>query len=143
VIEQRVDVVMVEQSSLRGHEEVIQSNLKTRMSKLLDRGFYKPIIVDRASLVILDGHHKWTAAGLLDLDRVPVIMVEYIEDETVLVDVWPDCEMESITKEEVIKMGMSEGVFPPKTSRHSFSFSIPSIRIPLEELRGSGPRSRT
>ena len=136
MIEQRVDVEMVERSSLRGHEEVIPSNLETRVSKLLNKGFYKPIIVDGASLVILDGHHKWTAAGLLDLDRVPVIMVEYIDDDSVLVGVWPDCGKESITKEEVLEMGMSDDVFPPKTSRHSFSFSIPSIRIPLEEMRG-------
>ena len=136
MIEQRVDVEMVERSSLRGHEEVIPSNLEKRISKLLNKGFYKPIIVDAASLVILDGHHKWTAAGLLDLDRVPVIMVEYIEDDTVLVDVWPDCEKKSITKDEVLEMGISDGVFPPKTSRHSFSFSVPSIQIPLEELRG-------
>jgi len=136
MIEQRVDVEMVERGSLRGHEEVIPSNLEKRISKLLNKGFYKPIIVDAASLVILDGHHKWTAAGLLDLDRVPVIMVEYIEDDTVLVDVWPDCEKKSITKDEVLEMGISDGVFPPKTSRHSFSFSVPSIQIPLEELRG-------
>ena len=136
MIEQRVDVEMVERSSLRGHEEVIPSNLEKRISKLLNKGFYKPIIVDAASLVILDGHHKWTAAGLLDLDRVPVIMVEYIEDDTVLVDVRPDCEKKSITKDEVLEMGISDGVFPPKTSRHSFSFSVPSIQIPLEELRG-------
>ena len=136
MIEQRVDVEMVERGSLRGHEEVIPSNLEKRISKLLNKGFYKPIIVDAASLVILDGHHKWTAAGLLDLDRVPVIMVEYIEDDTVLVDVCPDCEKKSITKDEVLEMGISDGVFPPKTSRHSFSFSVPSIQIPLEELRG-------
>ena len=54
---------MVETVSLRGHEEVIPDNLETRTSKLLRKGFYKPIIVDRESMVILDGHHKWTAAN--------------------------------------------------------------------------------
>ncbi len=135
MIEQGVEIAMIERISLRDHEEIIPSNLESRMAKLLDRGFYKPIIVDSASLVILDGHHKWTAAGLLNLDRVPVIKVDYIEDETVLVDVWPDCEKEAITKEEILAMGLSDGVFPPKTSRHSFPFSLPSIRIPLDELR--------
>ena len=109
--------------------------MESRISKILDKGFYKPIIVDEASLVILDGHHKWTAARILQLDRVPVIKVQYISDDSILVDVWPECEKEAITKEEVLKMGMSDGVFPPKTSRHSFSFSVPSIRIPLDELR--------
>jgi hypothetical protein len=129
-------VILIEIGSLRGHEEVISDNLERRSSKLLDRGFYKPIIVDRDSLVILDGHHKWTAARLLGLDRVPVIMVDYLLDKSVNVDVWPGCGRESITKDEVLEMGLSEGVFPPKTSRHMFPFRIPTIRIPLEELKG-------
>ena len=128
-------VVLVETVSLRGHEEVIPDNLETRTSKLLSKGFYKPIIVDRGSMVILDGHHKWTAAKSLGLARVPVIMVDYLVDEGVLVDVWPDCGKESVTKTEVLEMGLSGDVFPPKTSRHTLPFKIPSIRIPLSELK--------
>ena len=128
-------VVLVETVSLRDHEEVIPDNLETRTSKLLSKGFYKPIIVDRGSMVILDGHHKWTAAKSLGLARVPVVMVDYLVDEGVLVDVWPDCGKESITKTEVLEMGLSGDVFPPKTSRHTLPFKIPSIRIPLSELK--------
>ena len=127
-------VVLVETVSLRGHEEVIPDNLKTRTSKLLRKGFYKPIIVDRGSMVILDGHHKWTAAKSLGLARVPVILVDYLVDEGVLVDIWPDCGRESIAKTEVLEMGVSGDVFPPKTSRHTLPFKIPSISIPLSDL---------
>ena len=133
--DQLEDVVLVEIVSLRDHEEVIPDNLETRTSKLLRKGFYKPIIVDRGSMVILDGHHKWTAAKSLGLARVPVIMVDYLIDEGVLVDVWPDCGKESVTKTEVLEMGVSGDVFPPKTSRHTLPFKIPSIRIPLSELK--------
>ena len=126
--------VLVETVSLRGHEEVIPDNLETRTSKLLRKGFYKPIIVDRGSMVILDGHHKWTAAKSLGLVRVPVILVDYLVDEGVLVDVWPDCGRESIAKTEVLEMGVSGDVFPPKTSRHTLPFKIPSISIPLSDL---------
>ena len=128
-------------SSLRGHEEVIPSNLESRTAKLLKRGFYKPIIADRSSLVILDGHHKWTAARDLGLARVPVLLVGYLVDGGVEVDVWPDCGKDSITKQEVLEMGMSGDLFPPKTSRHTLPFNIPSISIPLSDL--IGPRSRT
>ena len=85
-------------------------------------------------MVILDGHHKWTAATSLGLARVPVVMVDCLGDEGVLVDVWPDCGRESITKTEVLEMGVSGDVFPPKTSLHTLPFKIPSIRIPLSEL---------
>ena len=136
--ERMEEVVFVDIGSLRGHEEVIPDNLAKREKKLLSKGFYKPIIVDRSSMVILDGHHKWTAAGRLGLARVPVIMVDYLDDEGVLgvlVDVWPDCGRDSITKNEVLDMGSSGDVFPPKTSRHTLPFEIPSISIPLAELQ--------
>ena len=129
------EVVFVDIGSLRGHEEVISNNLTKRKKKLLSKGFYKPIIVDRSSMVILDGHHKWTAAGRLGLARVPVIMVDYLDDEGVLVDVWPNCGRDSITKTEVLDMGSSEYLFPPQTSRHTLPFEIPSISVPLGELQ--------
>ena len=128
------EVVIVDIGSLKGHEEVIPDNLAKREKKLLSKGFYKPIIVDRRSMVILDGHHKWTAATSLGLVRVPVILVDYLIDEGVLVDVWPDCGRESIAKTEVLEMGVSGDVFPPKTSRHTLPFKIPSISIPLSDL---------
>ena len=132
--ERTVDIILIDIDSLRGHEEVIPSNLEKRTNKLLDRGFYKPIIVDSETHVILDGHHKWTAAGKLGLGRVPVVMVDYLGDASLEVGVWPDCGRGEITKEEVLTRGLSEEVFPPKTSRHLFPFRVPSIKIPLEEL---------
>ena len=133
--ERMEEVVFVDIGSLRGHEEGVPDNLAKREKKLLSKGFYKPIIVDRSSMVILDGHHKWTAAGRLGLVRVPVIMVDYLDDEGVLVDVWPNCGRDSITKNEVLDMGSSGDVFPPKTSRHTLPFEIPSISVPLGELQ--------
>ena len=135
VIEQHIDIDLVDRDLLKGHEEVIQDNLQTRLSKMRVSGFYKPIIVDASTMIILDGHHKCTAAALLNLDRVPVILVDYLGDESIDVDVWSGCGRESITKQEVIEMGLSDEVFPPKTSRHSFAFDVPSIHIPLEDLR--------
>jgi len=134
-MEHRVEINLVSRDALKGHEEVIPTNLDKRISKLLDKGFYKPIVVDKSTMVILDGHHKWTAARLLDLDNVPVVMVDYMADESIGVDVWPGCGKGSITKEEVLEMGLSDDNFPPKTSRHILSFELPSIQIPLDELK--------
>ncbi|MAH98712.1 MAG: hypothetical protein CMA12_05125 [Euryarchaeota archaeon] len=133
-MKEKVDFEIVEIGLLRGHEEVIKTNLDTRISKLERKGFYKPIIADKSSMVILDGHHKWTAAGILGLKRVPVILIEYIEDESVTVGVWPGCGRDNVSKKEVLSMGLSEELFPPKTSRHFFPFEIPQIQIPLDDL---------
>ena len=135
VIEQHVDIDLVERDSLRDHEDVIPANLDERIVKLLDKGFYKPIVVDATTMVILDGHHKWTAARVLELDKVPVVRVDYLGDASVVVDVWPGCGRDSVTKQEVIEMGMSEEAFPPKTSRHSFGFELPETQFPLDTLK--------
>ena len=128
-------VILAELKGLKEHEETIENNLKIRIKKIKKRGFYKPIIADNQTNVILDGHHKWNAAKEFGLSKVPTIFVDYFKDVGVQVDVWPECGKDSITKEEVIEMGLSGNVFPPKTSKHSFDFEIPSLSIPLEKLR--------
>ena len=128
-------VILAEHKVLKEHEEIIKNNLNVRIKKMKKKGFYKPIIADCQTNVILDGHHKWNAAKEFGLSKVPTIFVDYFKDAGVQVDVWPECGKDSITKEEVIKMGLSEYVFPPKTSKHSFDFEIPSLSIPLGKLR--------
>ena len=128
-------VILAELKALKEHEEIIENNLNIRIKKIKKRGFYKPIIADVQTNVILDGHHKWNAAKEFGLSKVPTIFVDYFNDSGVQVDVWPECGKDSITKEEVIEMGLSKNVFPPKTSKHSFDFEIPSLSIPLEKLR--------
>ena len=98
--------------SLLPHEEVIPSNLDARLNKLVSRGFYKPILVDSVTKVILDGHHKWKAAKLLGLSRVPAIRIDYLNSSEISVDVWPDCGISSITKRDVVDMGLSDSLYP-------------------------------
>ena len=107
-------VILVEHKVLKEHEEIIENNLNIRIKKIKKRGFYKPIIADNQTNVILDGHHKWNAAKQFGLSKVPTIFVDYFNDSGVQVDVWPECGKDSITKEEVIEMGLSKNVFPPK-----------------------------
>lgn len=40
-----------------------------------------PIVVDRNSLTILDGHHRHQAAVILGLDKIPVILVDYLSED--------------------------------------------------------------
>jgi hypothetical protein len=64
-----------------------------------------------------------------------VLKVGYLQSNSIEVETWPDCGRAEITKDEVIGMGLSGELFPPKTSRHFFPFEIPEIRIPLDELK--------
>ena len=63
-----------------------------------------------------------------------MLPVDYLDDQRIAVDVWPGCGRDRITKEEVIAMAASGGLFPPKTSRHVFTFELPKLSIPLDDL---------
>ena len=131
-----MDVELVPIVWLKPHEEVKPRNVDTLHEMTLRWSAYtKPLLVDRETGTILDGHHRYHVGIRIGLSRLPVIKVDYLSDDGIELDIWPASELDFLTKQQVIDMALSESVFPPKTSRHSFSFSVPSIRIPLDDLR--------
>ena len=130
------DVTLVPLTWLKAHEEIKVRN-RDKLLEMTERwgGYTKPLIVDRATGAILDGHHRHSVGVLLGLKRVPAICLDYLTDERIEVDVWPGCGRESITKDDVIKMSLSAEVFPPKTSRHRIADETPPIFVALETLR--------
>ncbi len=72
---------------LKPHEDVIESivieniNMLKRFCKIV------PIVVDRSSLTILDGHHRHQAAVILGLDKIPVVLVDY-RSEDIKIENW-------------------------------------------------------
>ena len=130
------DVTLVPLEWLKPHEEIKERN-RDKLLEMTNRwgGYTKPLIVDRETGAILDGHHRHSIAGLLALKRVPAICVDYLQDERIHVDVWPNCGQSSLSKEDVIAMSLSMNLFPPKTSRHTIAEDTPPIFFPLETLR--------
>ena len=133
------DVSLVPMEWLKPHEEI---KVKNR-DKLLEmtkrwRGFTKPMLVDSITGAILDGHHRHSVAVSLKLKRVPAILIDYLNDEEIKVEVWPGCGLDSITKQQVIDMSLSDNLFPPKTSKHTISNHMPPIHVLLDELEKEG-----
>ena len=129
------DVQLVPVEWLKPHEEIKPRN-RDKLLEMTKRwgGYTKPLIVDRVTGAILDGHHRYSIALELNLAQLPVIAVDYLLDETIEVDVWPSAGVDSLTKEKVIAMSLSGEVFPPKTSRHRIADHLPPIHVPLEVL---------
>jgi len=100
-------------------------------------GFTKPLLVDSQTGSILDGHHRYSVALSLELKRVPVILIDYLEDDEITVDVWPGCGLQSISKQDVINMCLSEELYPPKTSKHTIANHMPPIHVLLDDLSRS------
>ena len=130
----KVDLVSLE--VLRPHEETIPKKVD-ELEKMTHRwrAYVLPLVVDKKTGVILDGHHRHQVALRLDLKCLPCVQVDYIEDDTIELDVWPNCGRDYVSKEEVIKAGLDGELFTPKTSRHRLSDHLPPISVPLTRLK--------
>lgn len=109
-------------SQLNPHEETIEENLETVLNSLKEEKILKdPIIVDFNTKVILDGHHRYKAFQQLDQRKILCILVDYFS-ENIEVEPWGTKE---ITKQDVIDKGLSDELFPPKTSKHTIKGKMP------------------
>lgn len=132
---EELDIVLVPIEWLKPHEEIKERNCKRLLDMTLQwEGYTKPIIVDKQTGAILDGHHRYNVGLRLRLDVLPAVCIDYLSDERIIVELWPASNLEQITKQEVIEMSLSPHVFPPKTSKHSLTFDVPPIYIPLDDL---------
>lgn len=108
-------VQKIEVQKLNPHEEVIEENLKKVLASLkVERRLKNPIVVDKDTKVILDGHHRVKAFKILGLREISCRLVDYESGE---ISVEPGLNGD-VTKEEVVRKGLSDELFPPKTSKH-------------------------
>ena len=129
------DVKLVPVEWLKPHEEI---KVKPR-DKLLDMtnrwgGFTKPILVDTHTGALLDGHHRLSVAKELGLKLIPAICLDYINSELISLELWPNANIESIDKAEVVEMCLGNELYPPKTTKHVVIYDLPPILVTLEEL---------
>ena len=126
---------MIPVEVLKPHEQVIQKKVYQleRMTIRWD-AYTKPLLVDGATGTILDGHHRYEIARRLDLQCLPCVVVEYLDDDSITLLLWPNSDREGISKDDVIQAGLSGDLMPPKTSRHLLSDDLPPISVPLSRL---------
>ena len=74
------------------------------------------ILVCNKSNVIIDGHHRFHALKLLEVDQIPVSMIDYNSD-LILTN-----EKNSLSKETIITSAKNNKIFPPRTSKHLVNF---------------------
>jgi hypothetical protein len=97
--------------------------------------FYPPVLVDDATRVILDGHHRWHASSLLGLAVLPCYAVDYRGDAAIRV-ISRRTEI-AVTKDDVIAMGLSGRTYPYKTTRHVYD--LPEAVEPVALARLTAP----
>jgi hypothetical protein len=91
----------------------------------------KPVVLDRAHHLVMDGQHRMEVAKLLGLSVIPAILYDYAE-----VDVWSLRPGHyTVTPQEVIARALRNDIYPYKTAKHRFPCGeLPELAIPLPEL---------
>ena len=74
---------------LKEHEQTDPLRLEELKVLLLkDNSQRNPIIVDKRTLVVIDGHHRLNALKLLDYSKIAVHYVNYYDDEEIEIRTW-------------------------------------------------------
>ena len=130
-----VEVQLVPLEILRPHEQVIIKKVD-QLERMTARwnAYTKPLLVDKASGTILDGHHRYEIAKRMGLLCLPCVLVDYISDDSITIIPWPGSGRIEISKADVLEAASSGELLPPKTSRHLLSDDLPPISVPLSRL---------
>jgi ParB-like chromosome segregation protein Spo0J len=71
----KIKFEIIKNSSLREHEMVSRVHLKELIKEIARDGYISdPIIVDKNTKIILDGHHRFNAIKFLGLALAPVYL---------------------------------------------------------------------
>ncbi len=118
---------------LRPHEEVDAGRVQRLVEEIRNAGeFYPPVLVDRATRVILDGHHRWHAASRLGLSLLPCYAVSYLHDPAIRVmSRRPGID---VSKQAVIDTALAGKTYPHKTTRHMYDLPEWIEPVPLGRL---------
>ena len=125
-------ICLEKSKNLKPHEMVDRKHLSSVMGDLIRDGVLRePVIIDRETKIILDGHHRCEALKKLGFSRVPVFPVDYSS---------PEIEVVSrnglkVSKELVIRKGLGGDPYPPKTTKHIIPKTPKNINIELEMLK--------
>ncbi len=126
-------IAIVEHALLKAHERTRKKHLEELVAEIKHDGYiWDPVLVDKNTMIILDGHHRCAAAKQLGLTRVPVRFVDYAGDE-VQVTSWR--KGDQVTKQAVIDAGLSGKLLPIKTSRHLYDKEGFIVHVPLKNLK--------
>lgn len=87
--EKKYVLELVHLNKLIPHEMVIRSAVDDFKIQVVDVGYLmRPILVDKNSNLILDGHHRQKGLAELGYTEAPVIMIDYLDGSEITLDTW-------------------------------------------------------
>ena len=121
-------------------EKVFPTHLKNLEEMINKDGFVlKAVIADKKTGAILDGSHRYVYFLKNGYKEVPVYWVDYggedIRVGTHLSHRFLIDGTSGISKKECRERALSGNLFPPRTTRHFFTFRKSDISLPLNKLK--------
>jgi hypothetical protein len=123
----RIDLI---RPNKRHHPEHAAALADTIMREQLWR---IPITLERNSLAVMDGHHRFEAARRLKLSHVPCLLLDYEQVEVIATR-----QGYIVTPQEIVRRARTGDLYPPKTTRHRFPSPLPVCNISLWLLQDRG-----
>lgn len=124
---------LVPRAKLRPHEEIDAKHADELAERIRSEGaLFQPVVADEASLVILDGHHRFAALETLGCTLIPCHLVDYM-DPRIQVERWEDGR--PMAKTEIVSHALRGELYGIKTSRHRTLQAMPSVATGLARLR--------
>lgn len=131
----RDQVVHLAAQALRRHEQIDIARADLLLEEIVATDAWtEPLLVERHSHVVLDGHHRFWCACQLGLVHVPAICIEYCDPDLTLETWRPNYP---VTIDDVLTAARTGQLLPHKTSRHRLARALPRCNIGLPELRES------
>ena len=117
---------------LKPHEKVNPRNLAKVKAEIMSADcFTEPIVVDRRHYIILDGHHRTKILKSLGYSKIPVLLVDYLDEKIKVVS---RRKNRPVKKESIIYNALLGKLFPYKTSRHLIPNRPKHFKINLNKL---------
>jgi ParB-like chromosome segregation protein Spo0J len=127
--------ILVDINRLRTHERTSKRRVNQVQKKIKDLSMVKnPVVADRKTLIVLDGHHRLAALKRLGAKKIPVLVVNYLS-KNVRVYLRRKNLLVAIIKQAVINMALDNKNFPEKTTRHLIKNRLKNINIAIKQLR--------
>lgn len=124
----------VDIQKLVAHERTNHAHLIDVQAQIHACGMVRrPVVVDKDSGVILDGHHRVKALKALGAVKVPVLYVRY-KDMGVRVYLRRKELLMDMVKKFVVERAKSHKLFPSKTTRHVVYKGRPTHIVLVSDL---------
>ena len=123
----------VDVEKLKPIEQFSKDRVEELIKKIKEDKYWTiPLIVEKKSNMVLDGHHRLEVCKRLNLKKVPAILVDYKD-----VTVWSLRKEYKVSPNLVKKKVIDEKtIYPYKTVKHKYNFKISELKdIPIEELK--------